>query len=67
MNNVCPTCGTVVNEESFYDIGSGPEYCCPTCEWCWGAQGQDLKPLPVQEILENIKSKRYEDDPYEQW
>lgn len=33
-----------------YDVGSGPEMACPSCEWCWGADGQPLNPLdpPVQ-------------------
>ena len=40
----CPQCNNSFHAET-YDIGSGPEVSCPSCEWCWGAQGQDLKPL----------------------
>lgn len=40
----CPNCGKVTGR-STYDIGSGPELSCADCEWCWGANGQDLKPL----------------------
>ena len=40
----CPSCGTIVTARP-YDIGSGPEMACPVCEWCWGADGQDLLPL----------------------
>lgn len=40
----CPTCG-LETERTVYDIGSGPEVSCSNCEWCWGAAGQDLKPL----------------------
>jgi rubredoxin len=41
----CPSCGVTSNLEP-YNIGSGPEYSCPNCEWCWGAEGQNLQPLP---------------------
>jgi hypothetical protein len=41
----CPNCGLVWLREA-YDIGSGPEFSCSGCEWCWGADGQDLSPLP---------------------
>lgn len=46
----CPSCGVVADREA-YDIGSGPEVSCANCEWCWGVEGQDLKPLqwPVTE------------------
>lgn len=40
----CPQCGQRFRMQP-YDIGSGPEVSCPSCEWCWGAEGQDLKPL----------------------
>jgi hypothetical protein len=40
----CIACGHRFRMEP-YDIGSGPEVSCPSCEWCWGAEGQDLKPL----------------------
>jgi hypothetical protein len=38
----CPSCGEHHDGEP-YDIGSGPEFACHHCEWCWGALGQDLK------------------------
>jgi len=41
----CPSC-EIVATRNIYDIGSGPEVSCANCEWCWGANGQDLKPLP---------------------
>ena len=44
ITSECPTCGLVASREP-YDIGSGPELSCSACEWCWGAEGQDLKPL----------------------
>ena len=44
ITSACPTCGTVAERET-YDIGSGPELACSNCEWCWGADGQDLKPI----------------------
>jgi len=42
----CPSCGTVA-ERTTYDVGSGPELSCASCEWCWGANGQDLQPLDL--------------------
>jgi hypothetical protein len=45
ITSACPACGLVAERET-YDIGSGPELSCANCEWCWGAEGQDLKPLP---------------------
>lgn len=42
----CPCCGDVA-ERTIYDIGSGPELACASCEWCWGAEGQDLQPLSL--------------------
>lgn len=44
ITSACPACGTVAERET-YDIGSGPELSCANCEWCWGAEGQHLKPL----------------------
>lgn len=46
VTSACPACG-VAAEREIYDIGSGPELSCASCEWCWGADGQDLKPLAV--------------------
>jgi len=44
VETACPQCGSV-EPRTVYDVGSGPELCCGQCEWCWGAEGQDLKPL----------------------
>lgn len=41
----CPSCGAHHDGEP-YDIGSGPEFNCRECDWCWGALGQALQPLP---------------------
>jgi hypothetical protein len=43
--SACPCCEAVACRKP-YDIGSGPELSCASCEWCWGAEGQPLKPLP---------------------
>lgn len=53
VTSECPTCG-LVTERRTYDIGSGPELSCANCEWCWGADGQPLKPLTYKEIAEQI-------------
>lgn len=45
----CPSCGNEVTMVP-YDIGSGPEMSCPSCEWCWGADGQPLKPLDIRDF-----------------
>jgi hypothetical protein len=44
----CPNCGEVA-ERRTYDVGSGPELACVFCDWCWGADGQPLEPLDVEE------------------
>lgn len=44
IRSACPSCGTVETRTA-YDIGSGPELSCSSCEWCWGANGQPLEPL----------------------
>lgn len=49
----CPNCGKQVTMRP-YDIGSGPEMSCPDCEWCWGADGQPLKPLDIVAIRHDI-------------
>lgn len=49
----CPCCGAEVTMKP-YDIGSGPEMSCPSCERCWGANGQDLKPLDHAAIMEQL-------------
>ncbi len=48
--SACPSCGAVA-ERTLYDIGSGPELSCASCEWCWGADGQSLKQLKLSDIL----------------
>lgn len=50
----CPTCGTV-NDGDPYDIGDGPEFACPNCEWCWGANGQDLTEGPIAALKEHAE------------
>jgi hypothetical protein len=40
----CPSCGAHHDGDP-YDIGDGPEFACPTCDWCWGALGQPLSAL----------------------
>lgn len=47
----CPSCIQFVTMVP-YDIGSGPEMICPYCQWCWGADGQDLKPLDMKVVRE---------------
>lgn len=44
VSGPCPCCGSLGTRQT-YDIGSGPELSCAECEWCWGAEGQDLKPV----------------------
>ena len=53
ITSACPTCGTVAERET-YDIGSGPELSCASCEWCWGAEGQDLQPLDLKTVLAQV-------------
>jgi hypothetical protein len=47
VTKACPSCGFIVTMVP-YDIGSGPEMSCPQCEMCWGANGQPLKQLAVE-------------------
>lgn len=54
ITSACPSCGVVAEREP-YDIGSGPELACASCDWCWGAEGQDLKPLDHETILAEIR------------
>jgi hypothetical protein len=44
VSGPCPNCGALDTRQT-YDIGSGPELSCAKCEWCWGAEGQDLNPV----------------------
>lgn len=56
IESACPAC-ELVAERRVYDIGSGPELSCVNCEWCWGADGQSLKPLmPEAEVAEAVMS-----------
>lgn len=48
----CPSCGEKAQGQP-YDIGSGPELSCPNCEWCWGADGQDLNPTDAYQHILN--------------
>ena len=50
VTQTCPNCGESVTMIP-YDIGSGQEMSCPSCEWCWGADGQDLKPLDHEKLI----------------
>lgn len=50
----CPSCGTV-NDQEPYDIGDGPEFACPNCEWCWGANGQDLTDGPIKAMYDEVR------------
>lgn len=51
VTSACPNCGAVA-ERVAYDIGSGAELACADCEWCWGANGQVLKPVDSQRALD---------------
>ena len=53
ITSACPTCGEVSERET-YDIGSGPELSCASCEWCWGAEGQPLQPLDLKAVLAQV-------------
>jgi hypothetical protein len=44
VDSACPDCGERAKRQT-YDIGSGAELACASCEWCWGANGQDLQPI----------------------
>lgn len=46
VTSACPQCGDVATRTP-YDIGSGRELACGSCEWCWGADGQRLLALPI--------------------
>lgn len=50
---VCPGCG-FAGAVSTYDIGSGPEWACPSCDMCWGAAGQLLNPDDVWRIPRDL-------------
>lgn len=50
IKSACPSCGDEASRD-VYDIGSGPELSCASCEWCWGAEGQPLKPLTYADVV----------------
>lgn len=50
IRSACPNCSQVADRDT-YDVGSGPELSCSTCEWCWGAEGQALQPIPTLRML----------------
>lgn len=49
----CPSCGDVAKRR-IYDVGSGPELSCASCEWCWGAEGQPLQPIGYGAVVETL-------------
>lgn len=53
VTSKCPSCGQVA-ERTTYDIGSGPELSCASCEWCWGAEGQPLTPLAYRDVVQAL-------------
>lgn len=53
VRSACPACGRVETRVA-YDIGSGPELSCADCEWCWGADGQDLKPITYADVVAEL-------------
>jgi len=52
VTSPCPACGTVARRTA-YDVGSGPELSCASCEWCWGANGQPLRPVTLGDVWEH--------------
>lgn len=57
IRSECPSCGLVAVRET-YDIGngSGPELSCSSCEWCWGASGQDLVPIDPVKVRTELRA-----------
>lgn len=67
MESACPSCGVVAWRQT-YDIGSGPELSCASCEWCWGAEGQELQEINWRRIDQVEWAKRHEpDDRYREY
>jgi len=52
----CPCCGHVEARRP-YDIGSGRELSCAACEWCWGADGQELRPLGISDAMGGVDQR----------
>lgn len=53
VHSACPNCGDIATRQT-YDIGDGPELSCASCEWCWGADGQDLRPMTYARVVEDL-------------
>lgn len=64
IRSACPSCGHEASRQT-YDIGSGPELSCASCEWCWGAEGQKLKQVtrPVIKQWNSMADDHYRDYP----
>lgn len=51
-------------EVRLYDIGDGPEWNCPSCDWCWpaspefGPDGKTNAERKGLEILEQYRKER---------
>ena len=54
----CPSCGSEAHRRT-YDVGSGPELCCANCGWCWGADGQMLKPVEWPKAVLGIMRREF--------
>jgi hypothetical protein len=61
VTSECPCCGDIATRRT-YNIGSGPELSCVSCEWCWGADGQDLRPLDLAAIRRMVADESRPDD-----
>lgn len=53
VTSECPNCGDKATRQ-VYDIGSGAELSCASCEWCWGADGQPLKPIAYADVVREL-------------
>jgi hypothetical protein len=53
VTSLCPNCGDKAERET-YDIGDGPELCCASCEWCWGAKGQPLTLMTYRRVVGDL-------------
>lgn len=53
VRSACPSCGDVATR-SAYDIGDGDELSCASCEWCWGADGQSLRPHTFARVVDEL-------------
>jgi hypothetical protein len=57
IQSACPSCGKTAHRQT-YDVGSGPELSCAWCEWCWGADGQQLQEIDWRRINHEEWAKR---------